>query len=102
MDAMRLTPKDRASIVQITAEIAGSGASVRLFGSRLHDELRGGDIDLLVSLPAPVERPARLAAELAARIERTLGGRRVDVVLQAPNLLEQPVHHAALAQGVLL
>jgi len=99
---MRLSSADRANIVQLTSEVAGEHAAVRLFGSRVHDELRGGDIDLLVSLPEPVAQPAVLASRLAARIERALGGRKVDVVLQAPNLLEQPIHRAAMAEGLLL
>lgn len=99
---MRLSPVDRATIVRLTAEVVGERAVVRLFGSRVHDELKGGDIDLMVSLSDPISNPAVLAARLAARIERALGGRRVDVVLHAPNLLEQPIHRAAMAEGQLL
>ena len=99
---MRLAPSDRDSIVKLVHELAGPDARVRLFGSRTDDRMRGGDVDLLVSMAGPVERPAWLAARLAARIERALGGRRVDVLLQAPNLAEQAVHRAALAEGVLL
>lgn len=99
---MRLSPADREHIVQLTAQVAGCEAAVRLFGSRVDDGLRGGDIDLLVSLPRPVDHPALLGATLAARLERVLGGRKVDVVLQAPNLAEQPIHRVALAEGILL
>lgn len=99
---MRLSPADRENIVQVTTQVAGRLANVRLFGSRANDALRGGDIDLLVSLPQPIEHPALLSATLAARLERALGGRKVDVVLQAPNLAEQPIHRIALAEGILL
>lgn len=50
--AMRLSAHDRLAIQRATAEIAGPCARVYLFGSRTRDELRGGDIDLLVELPA--------------------------------------------------
>ena len=48
-------------------EIAGGEARIRLFGSR-DDAARGGNIDLLVELPHPVQQPALLAASVAAHV----------------------------------
>ncbi len=45
--AMRLSPDACEVIVRTTVELAGPDARVLLFGSRLHDHLKGGDIDLL-------------------------------------------------------
>jgi predicted nucleotidyltransferase len=100
--SMRLSETDRQLIVQLVAEVAGASAQVQLFGSRLDDARRGGDIDLLVSVDEPVERPAVLVATLGARLERALGGRRVDVVLSAPNLRVLPIHQVARMSGVRL
>ena len=99
---MRLTPKQRQIIQLAVREHAGPAARVILFGSRTDDQARGGDIDLLVESALPVERPAWLAATLAARIERALGGRKVDVLLQAPNLTTLPIHRVARQTGVAL
>lgn len=99
---MRLSPTDRESIRRVALEVAGADATVRLFGSRLDDTKRGGDIDLMVSVPHAVNRPAWLGAALAARLERALGGRKVDVVLHAPNLAEEAVHRVALSEGAVL
>ena len=99
---MRLT-SEQQQIVQIAVrEHAGPSARVTLFGSRVDDHARGGDIDLLVECTVPVERPAWLAATLAARIERALGGRKVDVLLHAPNLTTLPIHRVARETGVAL
>lgn len=100
--AVRLDEHQRALIKQITAATVGGDAEVRLFGSRVHDDLRGGDIDLLVRTPHPL--PARLETEvqLGARLERALGGRRVDVLLIEPASRLQAVHLAALETGVVL
>ena len=68
----------------------------------LDDEAKGGDVDLLIDVPISVERPAVLAATLAARAMRVFGGRQVDVVLRAPNLAEQVIHRVALREGMLL
>jgi predicted nucleotidyltransferase len=44
---MRLTPAQINTIKSTTA-VLGEGAQVWLYGSRLDDERRGGDVDLLV------------------------------------------------------
>lgn len=100
--AVRLSPEQLAMIPAIVADLAGPEASVRLFGSRLDDTARGGDVDLLVELPHPVEAPAPLAARIAGRISRAMEGRKVDVVLLAPNLMRLPIHDEALRTGVRL
>lgn len=43
---MRLTGEEVAAIKASAREAFGASAVVRLFGSRIHDHLRGGDIDL--------------------------------------------------------
>ncbi|MBK1690776.1 nucleotidyltransferase domain-containing protein [Ectothiorhodospira mobilis] len=81
---------------------AGPDAQVRLFGSRLDDSARGGDVDLFVALERPVEQPVLVSAQLSARISRRLQGRRVDVILSTPNLRTLPIHDVARREGVLL
>lgn len=44
---MRLTGQQRTIIRATVAETFGAGADVWLFGSRVDDNKRGGDIDLL-------------------------------------------------------
>jgi len=99
---MRLLEEHIQAIRRIVSENAGESARVWLFGSRLWDDAKGGDVDLLVELPEPVEHPAGLSARLAARISRSLEGRQVDVVVLAPNLRRLPIHDIALNEGRLL
>ena len=75
---------------------------VRLFGSRADDAARGGDIDLMVSTTEPVARSALLAAVLAARLQAALSDQRIDVLVEAPYLQQQPIHQIARCEGVLL
>lgn len=100
--AMRLSPHQQRVIRETAHELLGPDARVRLFGSRLDDSARGGDIDLQVEVQHPVYRPARTAAELAAALSRRLSGRRVDVVIAAPNLRRLSVHDVAAREGVPL
>lgn len=99
---MRLTPT-QIEIIKSTAQtLLGDAVQVTLFGSRVHDELKGGDIDLMVETAQTIPDPAVVAARLASRISRALQGRKVDVLLKAPNLLEQPIHRIASQEGILL
>ena len=99
---MRLSPQQVQAIVAATGSLAGSDARIKLFGSRVDDQARGGDIDLLVECQRPVERPVWLAAQITARVQRALGDRKIDVLLIDPNTPLEPVHRAAQATGVLL
>jgi len=99
---MRLSIEYIERLKRLAIEEAGQHGRLRLFGSRLDDAATGGDVDLLLELPTPVADPAPLVARMAARASRVLGGRKVDVILAAPNLKRLPIHEAAFQQGVLL
>ncbi len=49
---MRLNNEQIAVIVEAVADLGGSDAEVFLFGSRVDDEARGGDVDLLIETEA--------------------------------------------------
>jgi hypothetical protein len=99
---MRLTDYQIQAIRQLAREVAGDQVRVRVFGSRLDDTAHGGDLDLMLELPEPVEDPALMAARMAAKVSRSMSGRRVDVLLSAPNLMRLPIHDIAFKEGQLL
>jgi predicted nucleotidyltransferase len=99
---MRITPDHIVAIRAGVSQLAGEAARVWLFGSRVHDEARGGDVDLLVEMDVAVAEPALLSARLASRVSRAMYGRKVDVLIKAPNLQLLPIHSIALAEGIRL
>jgi predicted nucleotidyltransferase len=99
---MRLTDHQIQTIRQLARQVAGDQTRVRVFGSRLDDTAQGGDLDLMLELPESVDNPALLAAQMAAQVSRTMSGRRVDVLLSAPNLMRLPIHDIAFKEGQLL
>lgn len=99
---MRLTDDQTQAIRQLVRQIAGNQARVRVFGSRLDDTAHGGDLDLLLELAEPVDNPALMAARLSAQVSRAMDGRKVDVLLSAPNLMRLPIHDMAFKEGQLL
>ena len=96
---MRLTDHQIRIIRQLARQAAGEKVRVRIFGSRLDDAARGGDIDLMLELPEPVDNPALMAARMAALVSRAMDGRKVDVLLSAPNLKRLPIHDIAFKEG---
>lgn len=99
---MRLTTPQRLALKQRFMDELGPDCEIRVFGSRVNDKARGGDLDLLVQCPRRLHRKVWLAARLAASAERLLDGRKVDVLLIDADTLLQPVHHAALREGIPL
>lgn len=95
-----MTPTELAAIRDTVRALVGDSASVRLFGSRVDDGARGGDIDLLVELETPVDSAARLSARIGARLQQVLGDRRIDVLVAAPNLQEGAIHRIARESGI--
>lgn len=101
-ETMRLHADQIQVIKAVAQQQLGPDAQVRLFGSRLDDQARGGDIDLYIETPHVLTNRALTAARVAARLERQLGDRKVDVVLVDPSTAQQPVHTVARREGVVL
>lgn len=76
---MRLTKTEVNAIIRAAEDVYGAGVSVYLFGSRTRDDLRGGDIDLMVrSRGDPKGVLAKV--RLAARLKTLLGERKIDII----------------------
>ncbi len=99
---MRITDEQVQAIRKIALQEAGASCRVWLFGSRLDDAVQGGDLDLMLELQDAVQHPAVLMAQVAGRGSRLMQGRKVDVVLSAPNLDRLPIHELASREGRLL
>ena len=88
---MRLNPHQRQTIKQAAHTCFGADATVRVFGSRIDDSKRGGDIDLLIS--TSLTDPDAIAhAEIAfqVRVQQALGEQRIDVLVDYPGRRVRP------------
>ena len=99
---MRLDDKTREIIKNEVASQLGAKAVVRLFGSRVDDAQRGGDIDLFIEPSQPLARRIQAECRLSARLFIKLGGRKVDVLIKDPLKPQQPIYEQALRQGIVL
>jgi predicted nucleotidyltransferase len=101
---MRLTPDQQQAIGDTVREVFGPAATVRLFGSRIDDTRRGGDIDLLVQTDLRDPAAALDAKlDLLIRLKRRIGDRRIDIVLDYPGQPDPPpIVEIARATGIPL
>ncbi len=98
---MRLQPAEVKAIKAEAAAIFGPSVVVRLFGSRVDDARRGGDIDLYLDVDADrctLEREIKFQV----RLEKILGERKIDVVLHPHRSPLQPIDRVAIEKGVVL
>jgi predicted nucleotidyltransferase len=99
---MRLTAEEQRRIKAVAERIFGPAVQVYVFGSRVDDSRRGGDLDVYCVLP---ERPADLArreARFQVEAEAALDGLTVDVVVRTPETPVGTIHRHAERTGVRL
>lgn len=94
---MRLTPIEHSFVKTIAQATWGEHVKVTLFGSRLHDHQRGGDLDLYVETAQP-----SLQTTLNCKIQlQTLLDIPVDLIVK-PYGDTSPIALIAKSQGILL
>lgn len=94
---MRLTAEERRAIVQEIRKVA-SDAVIYLYGSRVDDRLKGGDIDLLV-MTSGADWSAKIDMLLA--IKQRIGDQRIDLKLLTPAEAEKDVFVQAVLPGAV-
>jgi len=95
---MRLLSQEVDTIKSVICQVFGDGARVMLFGSRVDDSQRGGDIDLYVM---PVSSPPRQKKiEALVALKSALGDQKIDLIIaqDTTRLIEQE----ALTTGIVL
>jgi len=96
---MRLTPEQTSSILAVVKRYAGEHAAVYLFGSRLDDRVRGGDVDLLIEAEEPVSLLNRARIKMTLEKDLTLP---VDVVAVSRRNKDTPFQSIARSHAVRL
>ena len=94
---MRLTPAQIDTIKTTVASVLGEGVRVTLFGSRLDDRQKGGDVDLYIEMPEPrLMQKIRCKVQLEDRLDMP-----VDLILK-PLGATSPISLIAKKEGIVL
>ncbi len=101
---MRLKEFQLSAICQSFRELFGSEDHLWLFGSRVDDAKRGGDIDLYIET---TETDVKLAyakrLKLSSMIQTRIGEQKIDIVLNVLSASQKlPIYDVARKTGILL
>jgi predicted nucleotidyltransferase len=96
---MRLQHSQIDSITSIVTRYAGNGCRIFLFGSRINDSARGGDVDLFVESPNAIPRiqQARLKMEIELAIRLP-----VDLIVKSAKSMKTPFEKIIRSQAIQL
>ena len=95
---MRITSKQHQAIKKYFLEIFKEG-QIYLFGSRVDDEKKGGDIDLYIRTENRKEL-VRKKVDFLVKLKREIGQQKIDVVFDKG--LHRMIDSLAIREGVLL
>lgn len=97
---MRLSADQIQAIRYAATTVFGGGTAVWLFGSRVDDAKKGGDIDLLVRPSSTaIDQPFAKKVRMLTLLERLLGERKIDLLIEQPNDT-RPIVTVAHATGI--
>jgi len=99
---MHLPDNYQTTITETAMQIFGEKVTVWLFGSRLDDKAKGGDVDLLIKLELPTANKAVLGGRCNAQLQMKLGMQKFDVIVIDPSTALEQIHKNALSKGIML
>jgi predicted nucleotidyltransferase len=95
---MRLSTTELNALRSIIGALDPDGR-VYLYGSRVDDTRRGGDIDVYLQASRPIDLKTRLLTQYRLEVACDT---RVDLLVKDPGQASKPIHQIAAEQGVLL
>lgn len=99
---MRLTEHQKISIVENAKTVFGENAKIYLFGSRVDDNKRGGDIDIFIECDKQ-KNSYENRRDYIAKLYRAIGEQKIDVVLKTLDEDDDRlIVSEALSKGILL
>lgn len=101
---MRLTPHEIHAIKNAIKRWFGENARVWLFGSRVDDTKRGGDIDLYIETDTnDAAKIVKAKLEFLIELQEKIGEQKIDVVLHRKTCKQKlKIYQIAKTTGILL
>lgn len=99
---MRLTEQQSNTIRAAAQRRFGSDVSVYLFGSRVDDAKRGGDIDLYVETPETDADVLNRKLAMNADLQIEMGEQKIDIVVHRQGQPLRPIDRSARRSRIQL
>ncbi len=97
---MRLIPQIAEKLVSLAKENFGEDCKLYLFGSRVDDSKKGGDIDLLLESKDEVSSEQKIM--FLANVQRNITERKVDLLIADKNRKDLEIVRIAKETGIEL
>jgi len=97
---MRISDQEKFLFIQYAKKHFGNQMHLYLFGSRIDDDKKGGDIDLF--LDSKIDITMQQQINFIADSYQYITSRKLDLVVKSPNLENRPIYDTAKAEGILL
>jgi hypothetical protein len=102
IESMRISESNLQVIRATFKDCFEPGDHLWVFGSRVNDTLRGGDMDFYIETHKTTAEALDSKTRFVNALWRTLGDQKIDVVLNIVSLPALPVHNIAKTTGVLI
>ena len=99
---MRVNTSEIKAIKTTASKWFGADCIVRLFGSRVDDGAKGGDIDLHIATPSPELVRVKTEIGFTLDLQDAIGEQQIDVVVQATDTTDRPIDRIAKEKGIIL
>jgi len=99
---VRLTPIQIQLIKNTADNVLNASNQIWLFGSRVDDSQRGGDIDLFIEAQTMFDNRAEIICKLYASLIMVLGDCKIDILLKDERSADAPIFQIAKRTGILL
>jgi len=95
---MRL--KYKIQIINYAKKYFGSDCRLHLFGSRVYDNKKGGDIDLFLESSKPIDMNTQLS--FLRDIYKYVTQRKIDLLIKTPQKKDSSIFYTAKQEGIRL
>ena len=97
---MRISEQEKTKIINTAKKIFGKNCKVYLFGSRVFDNKRGGDIDIYIEADKHVSSEDKI--KFLTKLELAGIQRKVDLLVKTPFSAHKNIYNTAKKEGILL
>ena len=97
---MRLSEEEKKKIIFCAKNLFGDDIKLYLFGSRVDDDKKGGDIDLFIESEEMVDMQTQI--KFLSAIYKNITQRKVDLLIQTPTSKKLAIYNTAKKEGILL
>ena len=100
---MRISEYQQSILKQTLLKHFGASSLLQLFGSRVDDASKGGDIDIYIE-PEITQPDMLVDAKMSALVElhKRLGDQKIDLVINRKQGRQLPIYEIAKQSGILL